>query len=114
MKNEFRTTSSTGLTERFASSAQRVVTIDVARYQSYLDGMDASDERKEEILRAMFSIMMTFVDLGFSVHPLQEVCGKEGIGADTVSKTSLDEVRLGKPIQSSTRNSGPSGSLGTK
>ena len=57
MKNEFRTTSSTGLTESFASSAQRVVTIDVARYQSYLDGTDASDERKEEILRAMFSII---------------------------------------------------------
>ena len=102
------------ISKTFAASAQRVLTVDVERYQSYLDGMDVSDERKEEFLRAMFSIVMTFVDLGFSVHPLQEVCGKERIEADRLSKTSVDEVGLGEPTQSSTKDSGPSGSLGIK
>ena len=54
------------ISKTFAASAQRVLTVDVEQYQSYLDGMDMSDERKEEFLRAMFSIVMTFVELRYS------------------------------------------------
>ena len=70
------------ISKTFAASAQRVLTVDVERYQSYLDGMNVSDERKEEFLRAMLSIVMTFVELGFGVHPVQQVEGRKPCGKD--------------------------------
>lgn len=103
------------LTEKFSSSAKRIVTLDLDKYQAHLDGLDISEERKEEFLRAMFSIVMTFVDLGFEVHPLQEVCGKDEIGTNRQTQKATNAVRLeksqhslGKPV------SGPSGSLENK
>ncbi|MGB5067370.1 MAG: hypothetical protein WBO29_08365 [Albidovulum sp.] len=40
MKDELNKTGTTSLSENFASSAQRVLSVDVERYQSYLDGLD--------------------------------------------------------------------------
>tara|TARA_R110002049_G_scaffold299134_1_gene489238 strand:+ start:3966 stop:4325 length:360 start_codon:yes stop_codon:yes gene_type:complete len=74
------------ISKTFAASSQRVLTVDVERYQSYLDGLDVSDERKEEFLRAMFSIVMTFVELGFGVSPTQQVQGPEPCGKDEKSE----------------------------
>lgn len=56
------------------------VEIDTARYQAYLDDPGLSDDQKEEIIRALWSIIIAFVDLGFGVHPYQEVLGQEACG----------------------------------
>ena len=63
--------------EAFSTSSRPALTIDVARYQEYLDGSDLTPEQKEEFLQAVWSIVVTFVELGYGVHPLQEACGKE-------------------------------------
>ncbi|MEQ9259694.1 MAG: hypothetical protein RIG84_11390 [Roseovarius sp.] len=63
--------------EAFSASARPMLSIDVAKYQEYLDGSDLTPEQKEEFLRAMWSIVVTFVELGYGVHPLQEACGKD-------------------------------------
>jgi len=63
--------------EAFSASARPTLSIDVAKYQEYLDGSDLTPEQKEEFLRAMWSIVVTFVELGYGVHPLQEACGKD-------------------------------------
>ena len=103
------------LTENFSSSAKRIVTLDLEKYQAHLDGLDVSDERKEEFLRAMFSIVMTFVDLGFDVHPLQKVCGKEEIGTNRQTQTAFDRVKSGQSATVETRETncrtGPEGRL---
>lgn len=80
MKDEVKTTVPTGLSEHFASSSQRTLSIDVAKYQAFLDGSGLAPEQKEEFLRAMWSIVVTFVELGFGVHPLQQVEGQEVCG----------------------------------
>ena len=54
----------------------RSVAIDTAKYQAYLDDPSLTDDQKEAIVGALYSIMMAFVDLGFGVHPMQEVCGQ--------------------------------------
>ena len=46
----------------------------------------------------MFSIVMTFVELGFGVHPLQQVdgqepCGQHEKGSDQGAKDAFDRVR---------------------
>ena len=98
MKDEIKTTRQNILSENFASSARSVITVDVARYDEYLRDADMSPEQKEEFLRAMLSIVMTFVELGFGVHPLQQVggpepCGQDNRGGDQGPKVALDRVR---------------------
>ena len=65
----------------FSEHSRPVLTVDVERYQSYLDGTDMTDEQKQAFIEALWSIVVSFVDLGFGVHPLQEVCGQNGENA---------------------------------
>lgn len=74
-----------GLSSKFDKSARPRLSVDVERYQAYLDGSNMSQAEKEEFLQALWQIIVSFVDLGFGVHPLQEVCGKD---AGTVSDTA--------------------------
>jgi hypothetical protein len=76
MKDEISTTGRSEMRGNFGAAARPIVTVDVEKYQSYLDGSNMTDRQKEEFLQALWSVMVTFVELGFRVHPLQEVCGK--------------------------------------
>ncbi len=49
------------------------LTIDWELYGKYLDESDLSDAEKREFLETLWSIVVSFVDLGFGVHPLQQV-----------------------------------------
>lgn len=55
---------------------KKTIRIDVERYQCMLDELDLSPIQKQEVLEALFILMVTFVDLGFSVAPLEETCGQ--------------------------------------
>ncbi len=66
-----------GLSMDFDASAKPILKVDVERYQSYLDGADMTEAQKEEFLQSLWKIIVGFVELGFGVHPLQEVCGKD-------------------------------------
>ena len=46
--------------------------VDIERYQSYLDNSDISDEQKAEFLKALWTVIVAFVDIGYGVHPVQE------------------------------------------
>lgn len=67
---------------RFAAGERpkRHLEIDVARYQEYLDDPSLSEGQKTEIVEALWTIMMAFVDLGFGLHPMQQVCEQEACG----------------------------------
>ncbi len=62
------------LAARFDAAARPVITVDVTKYQSWLDESGLSEEKKAEFLQALWSIVVAFVELGFGVHPLQDVC----------------------------------------
>ena len=57
-------------------SERPVLTVDVEAYQAFLDTSDLSDEQKEEFLLALWSIVVSFVDIGFGIHPLQAFGGQ--------------------------------------
>lgn len=112
MKDDIRNGDGNGLSENFASSAQRTLTIDVAKYQAYLDGSGLTPEQKEEFLRTVFSIVMRFADLGFEVRSLAEFSGKVGENRTQSPKAALDRVRSKGQLNLGTnRNSGPRGGL---
>lgn len=53
------------------------LTIDWELYGKYLDESDLSDADKQAFIETLWSIVVSFVDLGFGVHPVQHVCGQE-------------------------------------
>ena len=72
-------------------ASQSSLKIDYELYQHYLDESDLSEVEKQEFLDTLWSIIVSFVDLGFGVHPVQQVCGE---------KLSLDEILIssGNPV----------------
>lgn len=62
----------------FTATPRPSVEIDTAKYQKYLDDPSLSEDQKEEIIKALWLIITAFVDLGFGVHPAQQVLDQEG------------------------------------
>lgn len=46
-------------------------TIDVDYYQSVIDDPEVSEARKRELIEIIGNIVMSFIDLGFGIHPVQ-------------------------------------------
>lgn len=82
-----------GLAKNFDASARPVLTVDIEKYRSLIDDPTLSEAQKEEFLRALWSIVVTFVELGFSVHPLQEVCGQDSEVLTNSPKEAFDQVK---------------------
>lgn len=89
---------SAAMKDEFSSGyvPKRVVEIDTAKYQKYLDDPALSDDQKEEIIEALWSIITAFVDLGFGVHPMQEVCGKDVQRLDHDGSTDSNDPKPAK------------------
>jgi len=51
-----------------------------------------TEAQKEEFLQSLWSIIVSFVDLGFGVHPLQAVCGEDAKSDSKSAKSKFDVV----------------------
>lgn len=87
-----QTTAPAGLAAVFSASSRPVLTVDIRKYQALLDTSQASEKEKEEFLHALWSVVSTFVELGFGVHPLQEVCGQNPSNTSPRAKDDFDKV----------------------
>lgn len=87
------------LSNKFDLSTKPTMRVDVERYQKYLDDSDMSAAEKEEFLQTLWQIMMSFVELGYGVHPLQEVCGKDAGTVSGRAKDAMDAVSSDKDEQ---------------
>jgi hypothetical protein len=92
MKDDFNTTERGDTFENVHAPPKPTLTVDVEKYQSFLDGADMSEAQKEEFLQSLWSIIVSFVDLGFGVHPLQAVCEDETISKTKTPKSEFDVV----------------------
>lgn len=54
----------------------KALTLDWQLYAGYLENSELSDAEKQEFISTLWSIMVSFVDLGFELHPLQQVGDK--------------------------------------
>lgn len=80
------------LMQVFDAASNRKLGIDLDRYQYMLDSTDLTDSQKQEVLEALWSIIVTVVELGYGVHPLQEVCGKPDKLSDEWSASNPDAL----------------------
>lgn len=58
------------------SPAGKSLDVDLDAYKAYLDDPALSDAQKDQIVDALWKIIVCFVDLGFGMSPLQQACGK--------------------------------------
>jgi hypothetical protein len=56
------------------------LTIDWELYAEYLEKSDLDDDQKREFIETLWSIVVSFVDLGFGIDPTQQACGQNGNG----------------------------------
>ena len=78
-------------------SAGRAITLDVARYEGFLAASDLTEDERREFLEALWTIIVSFVDLGFGVHPLQQVgldvaCGQNPLKPDLAESVAANVV----------------------
>ena len=80
--DDFHWPRSTAADERFYPP----LTLDVSRYEALLADFDMSEEKRAALLEAMWNIVVSVVDLGFDLHPLQQIA----TAADQDSKDVSD------------------------
>jgi len=56
---------------RAAATCAPALSLDWERFGSYLDASDLNDAQKQEFLETLWSLVVSFVDLGLGLHPLQ-------------------------------------------
>ncbi len=76
-----------------------IVEIDTAKYQKYLDDPSLDDEQRGQIIEALWLIITAIVDLGFGVHPMQELidddaCGQLTVEVDQSGDTDSNDPKL--------------------
>ncbi len=95
-----------------SSSGRRALSLDVDYYQSFLDDTDIPDDKKQELIEALWSIVIGFVDMGFGIHPLQQLkhCEQDQTSqalAELIAKMGQDETETtdknGKRVKSPER-----------
>lgn len=71
--------------EAKASSSGLSVIVDYERYERFLEDADLSEDQKHEFLQTLWGIVVSFIDLGFGVHPAQQAKANCGQGEKTQS-----------------------------
>jgi len=51
----------------------KTLSVDVDYYQRFLDDTDIPEGKKRELIETLWQIVESFVDLGFGIHPVQQV-----------------------------------------
>jgi hypothetical protein len=59
-----------------AKPAKPGLEVDWELYGQYLEASDLSEADKREFIETLWSIVVSFVDLGFGLHPTQQTCGE--------------------------------------
>lgn len=67
--------------------------LDVERYRSFLENGEISEEQQQEFLESIWDVVVSFVSLGFSIHPLQQAIAENRID-DDASAESDDQTSL--------------------
>ena len=77
------------------SPPRSVITVDYEKYEHFLETADLSEDQKRQFIDALWQIIVSFVDLGFGVHPAQQAqntCGQLRNNSPKSLSTAGNEV----------------------
>ena len=66
------------------------IKIDAKRFEPYLDDPDLTQAEREELLETIYAIVLSFVDLGFGIHPIQQACEQNDIYSEIATLDLMD------------------------
>ncbi|MBG6211354.1 hypothetical protein IWQ49_006038 [Labrenzia sp. EL_126] len=108
MKHELNKPRRARDSESDPGSSQRILEIDTEKYQRYLDESDLTPAQKQQVIEALWSIVVNFVELGFGVHPVQQVTENHKETSDfdqddvelrySLAKNFRDAARAKEPV----------------
>ena len=61
------------------TASRPALTLDVERYDKMLSESDLTEKQRQEFLQTIWNIIVSFVDLGFDIHPLQQVASEDDV-----------------------------------
>jgi len=67
------------------------LSIDWELYAAMLDNTDMPLDQQKELIETLWSIVVMFVDLGFDLNPVQQICGED---QEPLENESIDLVSL--------------------
>lgn len=76
------------------SPAKPVLRVDIDKYQHHFEDTDLTEPQKRDVIEALWSIVVSFVELGFDVQQVQHACGKVPESASLGPIPAPDEVQL--------------------
>lgn len=59
------------------SKTKLIVKVDYDKYKKYLELSNLNDEEKEQVVEALWQLIVQFVDFGIGVHPISSVVGED-------------------------------------
>lgn len=86
-KNEITITNGAEVTKDWPA-----LQLDVEYYQAFLDDEDITDEQKKELIETIWNIVVTFVDLGFGIEPVQQAIEAGQNNAQDKNRFSQESV----------------------
>ncbi len=78
-------------TPKTQTPPRRALTLDVEKYQRMLDAPDVNLAQREEVIKALWSIIIAFSDLGYNLKPIENTCGKD---AETRAEPRFEQDNL--------------------
>lgn len=81
--------------------------LDVAKYREHVDDLDLTEAQKAELLRTLWWIMATFVDLGFRVDSVQVLLPafNEAASLEESGALVVEDVETSRPDVAGTAKS---------
>lgn len=72
------------------------LTVDWVLYAAMLEDSDMPLDQQKELIETLWSIVVMFVDLGFDLHPVQQICGEldDPLSDDPLSDDPPDLLSL--------------------
>jgi len=70
--------------------SKNAISLDLTAYLPLLESTEASDDEKLALLRSLYAIMASFVDLGFNIEP--SPCGQFGADDDPSTQALRNHV----------------------
>ena len=93
-----------GEAEEPTSDGAPALTIDWDLYAQYLEGSGLTEAEKREFIEVLWSIVVSFVDLGLGLHPAQLATGKS---CEQNEKSAPDETAISVAVVSSLMSTKP-------
>ncbi len=65
---------------------------DPSAYQHFVENCGLSEAQQQELLATIWQIVVAFVDLGFNLHPIQQVIGADTLEVDSSAMLESENI----------------------